>query len=105
MAAALAPADPEIAAVTFRMHLDKLWATGRPTRLGWERIEHDRLHVVVKLPAKRETGEIDDYYFLLGAEHYDAGPPTVALVRPDDWQHAAEPSRWFPVIEPKSPLK
>lgn len=26
-------ADPEIASATFRLHLDQLWATGRPARL------------------------------------------------------------------------
>ena len=56
--------------------------------LGWERIELDPMHVVVKLPAKRPTGQVDHYYFLLGAEYYDAAPPTVTLVKPDDWTHA-----------------
>jgi hypothetical protein len=30
--------DPEIAAATFQQHLTRLWASGRPSRLGWERI-------------------------------------------------------------------
>lgn len=95
------PADPEIAAATFDAHLDRLWATGRPARAGWELIRLDSLHTVVKLPAKRPGGEVDHYYFRLGAVYYDAAPPTVELVRPGDWAHAPHPSRWFPVIEPK----
>jgi hypothetical protein len=95
----LALADPEIAAATFEQHLNQLWASGRPTRLGWERIDVDPLHVAVRLPAKRPTGECDLYYFRLGAEYYDAGPPTVALVHPDGKTHASKPTQWFPVLE------
>jgi hypothetical protein len=94
-------ADPEIAAAVFTQHLADLWATGRPVRLGWERVAIDNLHVVVKLPAKRASGTVDPYYFRLGAEYYDAAPPTVAVVQPHDWTIAPEPSRWFPRIEPR----
>ena len=97
----LAPADPEIAAATFKLHLDQLWATGRPNRLGWERIDLDPLHVVIKLPARRATVQVDHYYFRFGAEYYDAAPPTISLVKPMDWGIAPAASEWFPVIEPK----
>ena len=97
-------ADKEIAAAIFKEHLDQLWASGRPQRLGWEQIAivpPDPVHAVIKLPAKRVSGEIDTYYVRLGAEYYDAAPPTVAFVQPDTWMQAVEPSRWFPKIEPK----
>jgi hypothetical protein len=97
----LARANPEIAAATFKDHLDRLWATGRPTRLGWLRNDVDALHTVVTLPAKRPSGEIDHYYFRLGAKYYDAAPPTVALVEADGVTHAPENSKWFPVLESK----
>jgi hypothetical protein len=95
------PADPEIAAATFEQHVRQLWETGRPDRLGWERSAVDPMHFVIKLPATRPNGQVDHYYFRLGAEFYDAAPPTVALVQPDAWTIAPEPSRWFPVFEPK----
>jgi len=97
-------ADVEIAAAVFKEHLDQLWATGRPQRLGWEQIATvpaDPLHVVIKLPAKRPSGEIDSYFVSLGAEYYDAAPPTVAFVQPDTWLQAVEPSLRFPKIEPR----
>jgi hypothetical protein len=97
-------ADPEIASVTFMEHLDRLWATGRPERLGWARRDDvDKLHTIITLPAKRPTGEVDPYYFRLGAEYYDAAPPTVALVQPDGVTHAPEKSQWFPVLHAKPP--
>jgi len=94
-----APADEEIASATFWWHLNQLWEGGRPTRLGWGRIDLDSLHVVVSIPAQRSTGEIDDYFIRLGAEYYDAAPPTVAIVQPSGWTIASAPSRWFPVIK------
>ena len=96
--AQLALADAEIAAATFKQHLDQLWASGRPARLGWERSEIDSLHVMAKLPAKRASGAIDYYYFRLGAEYYDAAPPTVKLVQPDGHTYAPNGSRWFPLF-------
>jgi hypothetical protein len=95
----LSPVDPLIAGSTLRQHLDTLWATGRPTRLGWELMELGPLHVAVKVPASRPTGETDHYYFRLGAEYYDVAPPTVSLVQPDCQTHASAQSRWFPVLE------
>jgi len=96
-------ADPEIAAVTFKVHLDRLWGNGRPERFGWVRKDLDALHTLITLPAKRRSGEVDTYHFLLGAEHYDAAPPTVALVEPDGHTHPSAASKWFPVIDPRPP--
>jgi hypothetical protein len=61
------------------------------------------MHAVVMLPGVRLSGEIDIYYFRLGAEYYDAAPPTVTLVQPEDWAVAANPSKWFPAFEPNPP--
>jgi hypothetical protein len=94
-------ADPEIAALTFKTHLDELWATGRPDRLGWKRTDADSLHCVVSLPAKRPTGEIDTYRFRLGAEYYDAAPPTVTLVESDGVTRPPQGSKWFPKLHNK----
>ena len=91
-------ADKEIAAAIFKEHFEVLWRNGRPQKLGWERREIDPLHTLVTLPATRSTGEIDRYHFLLGAEYYDAWPPTVWLVSPDNLQHASHPSMWYPVF-------
>lgn len=99
----LALSDPQIAAATFRDHLQRLWESGRPAKLGWARKDVDELHSVVTLPAVRKTGDIDHYHFRLGAEYYDLSPPTVALVQPDGFTHADGKSRWFPVLESLPP--
>lgn len=95
--------DPEVASATFKRHLDELWASGRCTRLGWEITHLDPLHVVVALPAKRPDGTADRYFVKMGAEYYDAFPPTVAFVNPENWTEAANGTRWFPVISPFPP--
>jgi len=95
----LALADPEIAAAVFKAHLDELWSGGRPERLGWIRNDVDSLHTVVTLPATRSGGESDTYHFRLGAEYYDAAPPTVSLVEPDGVTHPLQASRWFPRLQ------
>jgi hypothetical protein len=92
-------ADPEIASATFRLHLDQLWATGRPARLRWERIDLDELHTIVTMPGERPDGERDLYHLRLGADYYDAAPPTAAFVDPQDWAEVGDNNRWFPVIE------
>jgi hypothetical protein len=92
-------ADPAIAAATFTAHLDRLWAGGRPERLAWKRREIDALHTLVTLPGTRPSGEIDPYHFLLGAEYYDAAPPTARLVTPETLAYAEQGSRWWPVLE------
>src|SRR5207248_8106281 len=60
----------------------------------------DPLHTVVTLPATRPSGERDLYHFRLGADYYDAAPPTVSLVEPDGVTHPPKGSRWFPVLQP-----
>lgn len=91
-------ADPEIAASTFKKHLDDIWATSVPARRGWRRIPVDALHEVIVVPATRADGNVDDYYVLLGAEYYDFWPPTAAFVIPETWNEATAGSRWFPDI-------
>jgi hypothetical protein len=92
-------ADPEVAAMLFKEHLDDLWSGGRPEKLGWRRTPVDALHEVVVLPAKRPDGTIDDYDILLGAEYYDRWPPTVAFVDPDTLAEARLGGRWFPELQ------
>jgi hypothetical protein len=96
-------ADATIAAATFQAHLDGLWASGRPERLGWSRRQLDALHVLVTLPATRPGGDADPFHFLLGAEYYDAAPPTVRLVDPSNLANAAPGSRWWPLLENMPP--
>jgi hypothetical protein len=92
------PTDCEIASATFNRHLDALWSTGRPGRLGWERQQLDGLHVIVVLPALRQDGKIDHYHVKLGAEFYDAWPPMVNFVVPTTWTEARSGTNDFPVI-------
>jgi hypothetical protein len=91
-------ADREIAAATFKKHLDEIWDTSVPRRRGWRRVPIDALHEVVFMPATRADGIVDDYYVLLGAEYYDFWPPTAAFVVPETWQEATSGSRWFPAL-------
>ena len=100
--AKLAKADPEVAAATFAQHLDAYWSTGRPQALGMERIKEGSLHSVIGLTARRASGKTDPYFVLLGAEYYDAHPPTVMFVRPggaDDWPEAKAGTIWYPTIK------
>lgn len=99
--AKLAKADPEVAAVTFAQHLDIFWSTGRPEASGMERTNIDSLHSVIGITAKQSSGKADRYFVLLGAEYYDAYPPTVMFVRPDDsgaWLEAKSGTIWYPTI-------
>lgn len=91
-------ADPEIAAATFKKHLDGIWDTSVPGRRDWRRIPLEALHEVIVMPAVRADGTTDDYYVLLGAEYYDLWPPTAAFVVPKTWNEATPGSRWFPDI-------
>ncbi|HZZ28986.1 MAG TPA: hypothetical protein VFE46_13375 [Pirellulales bacterium] len=43
------------------------------------------------------------YFLKLGAEYYDAAPPTATFVKPADWTDATDGSRWFPIIEDRPP--
>ena len=92
------PADPEIAAATFEDHLGALWASGRPEKLGWGLRRLDPLSAVVELPAKRADGTIEPYHVRLGAEYYDAFPPTAAFVDPASLEDAAPGTRWLPSV-------
>jgi hypothetical protein len=92
-------ADPEIAAATFDAHLRQFFARGRGRGAGWERIDVDALHAVVRIPAMRRHGTEDHYFLRLGAEYYDVWPPTVAFVLRKDsreWVEASPGSRWWP---------
>jgi hypothetical protein len=93
-------ADPDIGAATLNEHLDQLWATGRPEKLGWRRIPIDKLHTVVVMHGIRADKTVDEYYVLLGAEYYDAWPPTVAFVLPETWAEAKAGTRWLPAFNP-----
>lgn len=100
--AKLAKADPEVAAAIFARDLDAFWSTGRPQTLGMERTNIDSLHSVVRLTAKRVGGKTDRYFVLLGAEYYNAYPPTVMFVCPGDrdvWLEAKQETVWFPNIK------
>lgn len=93
------PVDPEIAAVTFDQHLTQFFQSGRGAGEGWERIDLDPLHAVIRVPAARPDGTHDYYFVLLGAEYYDVWPPTAAFVRSDSnggWPQATPDTRWWP---------
>lgn len=93
------PVDPEIAAVTFDEDLTRHFQHGRATDSGWERINVDPLHAVVRVPATRADGSEDHYFIRLGAEYYDLWPPTVAFVAPNEhggWSEAAPGMCWWP---------
>lgn len=96
-------ADPEVAAATFSSHLTQLWNSQRHAEKGWGIVKLDPLHAVVALPATRPDGTRDWYFVKLGAEYYDASPPTVALVDPANWSAAKESTRWFPTIASAPP--
>ncbi len=92
--------DPEVAAKTFRIHLDQYWAARQLAEEGWEREELDPLHVVVTIPAVHESGRIDPYYVRLGAEYYDVYPPTVLFVQPvEGWPRARAGTGWWPRLD------
>ena len=54
-------ADPEVAALTFREHLDDFFRNGRGRFPGWERIDVEPLRSVICLPASRAAGTVDIY--------------------------------------------
>ena len=101
-----AKVDPEVAALAFTAHLDDFFTNGRGRLPGWERIDLDRLRCVVRIPATRAIGTVDDY-FVLGGEHYPVWPPTVAFVCRDGetWVPATPGSRRWPrrATRPASP--
>ena len=94
----LTPVNPVVAAAVFAKDLDELWRTGLPVRHGWQLQHHDTLHSIVVLPGIREDGTIDHYHVRLGAEYYDAWPPTVTFLDPADNTPAKQDTRWLPKI-------
>ncbi|MDQ6797220.1 MAG: hypothetical protein M3011_04190 [Actinomycetota bacterium] len=97
----LPPADPGIAAVTFDSHLETYWTNSGRDAKGWSRTQIDALHTVVTIPAPRPDGGVDPYYVRLGADYYDAYPPTVLIVAPEEgWPRARAGTPWWPVVTP-----
>jgi len=92
------PVDGEVAAVTFKSHLDELWASDLAMDNGWGRFTLDPIHAVITMWAVRPDGSRDHYFVRLGAEYYDQWPPTVCFVEPQQWQPVTNASRWWPQI-------
>jgi hypothetical protein len=92
------PVDSEIAAITFKDHLDSVWAEGLATNNGWGRFDIDRLHSVAIIWATRPDGTRDHYFVSLGAEFYDRWPPRVRFVDPADWKPVQTANRWWPTV-------
>jgi hypothetical protein len=93
-----AKVDEEVAESAFAAHLEDFFKNGRGRRDGWERIDLDGLHAVIRIPAVQDSGELDHYFVKLGAEYYPVWPPTVAFVQlaGEDWVDAGEATRWWP---------
>lgn len=95
----LPPVDPEIGGITLRRHLDAYWTNRDLSRQGWRRHDVDDLHCVVTIPANRSDGVVDEYHVRLGAEYYDAFPPTVMFVTPEEgWPRARAATTWWPAL-------
>lgn len=94
------PVDPEVAAVTFNLHLSQFFCTGRASREeDWGRTDLNPIHSVVRVPATRSDGTRDHYFVRLGAEYYDVWPPAVGFVRlaaDGGWVLPGPTSRWWP---------
>lgn len=94
-------ADPEVASRSFTSHLEKYWSNSSREAKGWSRTSIDDLHTVVTIPARRADGGVEPFYFRLGAEYYDAFPPTVLIVAPEDgWPRARAGTTWWPMVAP-----
>jgi hypothetical protein len=94
-----AAVDPEVAAATFRRHLDQLWASGKPEERGWRREQLDPLHELITMPARLDGAPDDEYFVELGAVYYDYWPPTTAFIDPASGAEATKGTRWWPKIE------
>jgi len=95
----LPPADPVVAARTFRSHLDTYWLNSGRDSKGWTCTQIDELHTVVTIPARHADDGVDPYYVRLGAEYYDAYPPTVLIVAPEEgWPRARAGTPWWPIV-------
>ena len=91
--------DIEVATASFRVDLAHFFQRGRGRLPGWERIDLGPICAVVRIPAQRADGSVDDYFVRLLAECYPMWPPIVTFVRPDDrdgWVEARDGSRWWP---------
>src|ERR1051325_8639965 len=89
--------DSEIASVTFWGPLTDVWTKkGRAEK--WGIIPIDDMHCVIGVHARNASGEGHPYFLKLGAEYYDAGPPTVKFVEPASWKTVREASRWWPRV-------
>jgi hypothetical protein len=91
--------DVDFAALTFKEHLNAIWAGVLAEELGWGRFDLDPTHTVVTMWARREDGTKDHYFIRLGAEYYDRWPPRVAFVDPQTWQPVKAACRWWPQIQ------
>jgi hypothetical protein len=93
-------ADPEVAAATFKAHLDKFWETAGSLGLEITRKDVDPLRVLAGFKAVRDGANTRDPFFvLLGAEYYDRWPPTAAFVDPENLEQVAANSRWWPILK------
>ncbi len=105
-----AAADSEIAAAVFADHLARVEAGEQAQANGWTFTLLDPLHVVVTVMGVRPSGGRDAYHIKLGAEYYDAYPPTTTFVCPprpaagdrparDGWIEAPPGGRWLPAVD------
>ena len=92
------PVDGEVAAVTFKSHLDELWTSSLAADNGWGRFTLDPIHVIITMWAVRQDGLREHYFVQLGGEYYDQWPPTVCFVEPQQWKPVGSASRWWPQI-------
>jgi hypothetical protein len=102
MTMVVAAADPEVAAATLTVHLDALWASGRPGANGWKRFPLDPLRWMVVMPAQTLAGERTHFFVRLDGRAYDRLPVDVAFVDPSDWEPATG-GRWWPLVDPAVP--
>ncbi|GLY38865.1 hypothetical protein Amsp01_048890 [Amycolatopsis sp. NBRC 101858] len=102
-------ADPEVATAVFTQHVAEVSASAQAREHGWVFTPIDPLHVVVTLTATRPDGGHDTFHVKLGAEFYDAFPPTTSFVSPprgeapgvpprNGWQEASPASQWMPTV-------
>ncbi|HEV3188491.1 MAG TPA: hypothetical protein VGZ04_10680 [Acidimicrobiales bacterium] len=80
-----------------REHLDLFWTNRELDARGWNRSEVDELHLLIEIPAGPVDERFDSYFLKIGAEYYDAYPPTVLFVEPiDGLPRARANTEWWP---------
>ena len=80
-----------------REHLDLFWANRELSAKGWNRSEVDELHLLIEIPAGPIDDHFDSYFLKIGAEYYDAYPPTVSIVEPTNGlPRARAGTEWWP---------